>query len=295
MAVVPKVRFWVFKGLLKIGPWIPRWLGYMPAYFVGAIAYFLDAKGRRTVRRNLSQVIPDAPPESLARSMRRKYISLCMSMVDIIRLHHLSKQDCVEPQIRWCDPYQVIAERKSPGIFVTVHTNFELMACAIVHATDIPELNTVSLSHGDPALDELLHNMRQQARVPDMVLEKAPLGTLRVLRKGGFLGLIGDRDYTTSGITVPFFGHESTMPIGPAALSLQSRAMIYPCAIYRDATMRYRGFFAKPIQAVRGNDNQEEIRRVIESLTHTYERFIRAAPSQWVAFHPAFEQTQSQH
>ena len=289
MAMMPKLRLWFYKNLLRIGPRIPRWLGYMPAYFVGNIAYFLDERGRQTIRNNLSRVIPDAPPSSLARSMRRKYVSLCMSMVDIIRLHHLSKKDCIEPNIRWCDPYHVISHRQSPGIFVTVHTNFELMACAIVHATDIPELNTVSLSHNDEALDELLHDMRQQARVPDMVLEKAPLGTLRVLRKGGFLGLIGDRDYTTSGIAVSFFGHQCTMPVGPAALSLQSKAMIYPCAIYRDASMRYRGFFAKPICAQRGGDNHAEIRRVIESLTHTYERFIRAAPSQWVAFHPAFD------
>ncbi|MFD3402198.1 phosphatidylinositol mannoside acyltransferase [Kribbella sp. NPDC058693] len=54
------------------------------------------------------------------------------------------------------------------------------------------------------------------------------------LRAGGFVCLVADRDLSERGIPVTFFGRESRMPVGPAALSLKTGAPLIPATLHYD-------------------------------------------------------------
>jgi KDO2-lipid IV(A) lauroyltransferase len=51
-------------------------------------------------------------------------------------------------------------------------------------------------------------------------------------RSGRLICLLGDRDLTTNGVPVSFFGETATMPGGPAALSLASGAPLLPVTLW---------------------------------------------------------------
>ncbi|MFC6157149.1 phosphatidylinositol mannoside acyltransferase [Kribbella jiaozuonensis] len=54
------------------------------------------------------------------------------------------------------------------------------------------------------------------------------------LRAGGFVCLVADRDLSERGIPVTFFGRQSRMPVGPAALSLKTGAPLIPATLHYD-------------------------------------------------------------
>jgi phosphatidylinositol dimannoside acyltransferase len=54
------------------------------------------------------------------------------------------------------------------------------------------------------------------------------------LREGGFVCLVADRDLSARGVPVEFFGRESRMPAGPAALSLRTGAPLVPATLHYD-------------------------------------------------------------
>jgi lauroyl/myristoyl acyltransferase len=54
------------------------------------------------------------------------------------------------------------------------------------------------------------------------------------LREGGFVCLVADRDLSARGVPVDFFGRESRMPAGPAALSLRTGAPLVPATLHYD-------------------------------------------------------------
>ncbi|HEU4947120.1 MAG TPA: phosphatidylinositol mannoside acyltransferase [Kribbella sp.] len=56
------------------------------------------------------------------------------------------------------------------------------------------------------------------------------------LRAGGFVCLVADRDLSDKGIPVTFFGRDSRMPAGPAALSLRTGAPLIPTTLHYDGT-----------------------------------------------------------
>jgi KDO2-lipid IV(A) lauroyltransferase len=54
------------------------------------------------------------------------------------------------------------------------------------------------------------------------------------LRAGGFVCLVADRDLSERGVPVKFFGRESRMPAGPAALSVRTGAPLIPTTLHYD-------------------------------------------------------------
>ena len=55
---------------------------------------------------------------------------------------------------------------------------------------------------------------------------------MAVLRAGGFVPLLADRDLTDGGVEVSFFGEPARMAVGPAALALQTGAALHPVGIH---------------------------------------------------------------
>ena len=54
------------------------------------------------------------------------------------------------------------------------------------------------------------------------------------LEAGGFVCLVADRDLSERGVPVTFFGRQSRMPAGPAALSLRTGAPLIPATLHYD-------------------------------------------------------------
>ncbi len=58
------------------------------------------------------------------------------------------------------------------------------------------------------------------------------LTLVRTVRAGGLVPLLADRDLTDKGIEVDFCGHRAKMAAGPAALSLATKAPLYPVFVH---------------------------------------------------------------
>ncbi|GAA4353893.1 phosphatidylinositol mannoside acyltransferase [Angustibacter luteus] len=63
---------------------------------------------------------------------------------------------------------------------------------------------------------------------------------LRVLRGGGFVPLLADRDLTDGGVEVDFLGEPARMAVGPAALALATGAALFAVTIRYEPTSRGR-------------------------------------------------------
>jgi KDO2-lipid IV(A) lauroyltransferase len=131
--------------------------------------------------------------------------------------------------------------------------------------------------------------VERRARVGLTVL---PIGAanapvlLKVLRGGGTLGLLCDRDVVGDGVVVEFFGAKTRLPGGPAVLALRSGAALLPAAVYSGSANHHSGIIEKPLDTSRHGTLREDIAAITTALAHEFEGFIRKAPAQWHAFQP---------
>ena len=143
----------------------------------------------------------------------------------------------------------------------------------------------VSRSNLHSEVDDLFDRMRAGHGASSLLLDKAPLASLRALRNGEILGIVADRDYTGNGLAMDLAGRKMPIPVGPAALSVQTGAPIIPMLLARRGTSAFSLIVAKPIKADNLTNKTAQMPDLLSQLAKTMDRFIHAVPSQWMAFH----------
>ncbi len=100
------------------------------------------------------------------------------------------------------------------------------------------------------------------------------------IRRGAAVALLCDRDLSGRGVKVTFFGEETTLPAGPAALALKTGAPMVTAAT----------FFAGDGHRVDINelstDGVDDLRGLTQRIAAALEGIIRQAPEQWHLFQP---------
>lgn len=115
---------------------------------------------------------------------------------------------------------------------------------------------------------------------------EAPPALLAGLRQNAVVGLVSDRDLSGRGIAVSFFGKQTTMPAGPAVLSLRSGAPILPAAVYSPSFGRHHALIRPPLARPEGGSIATRVREITAALAKELESLIRAAPEQWHVLQP---------
>ena len=140
-----------------------------------------------------------------------------------------------------------------------------------------------------PELFEWFRDLREQLGMTVVPLGPgAATAILKALRENQPVCLLSDRDIDRTGVPVTFFGEETTLPAGPATLSIRTGAPIVPVGVY--FTPRYNGHHAvcRPCVPVErsGDGLRTDVARVTQLLAHELEYLIRRAPEQWHMFQP---------
>jgi lauroyl/myristoyl acyltransferase len=100
------------------------------------------------------------------------------------------------------------------------------------------------------------------------------------LRNGGFVALLGDRDLGRSGVSVQFFGAKAKMPAGPAALAVDTGAVLLTATLYLEGGRNHVRFSA-PIEVPAEGERSRRIFRTTQLLADSYEASIAAHPADW--------------
>lgn len=289
----PRLRRAAYRALFAVVPLLPMLPTRFLVYLAAHLAWLCDARARRIVAGNLAPLMPGCRGESLRRTVRRNMVLFGWTLIEHCTLHRIDARAGRPPNLSIHDPWRILADPPlaGPAILVCPHANFA-RAPALLHRMGILErLYAISLSHGDPAIDALFDRVRAAAGIDSLLVDRAPLASLRHLHDGHLVGIVGDRDYSGSGIRVAACGRHIRIPIGPAALAVQTGARILPTFLARRGTARFHLFCGRPIHPRPGVRKADQVRTITRELASWYIRCLRHAPSQWICFHPVWEST----
>ncbi|QKT07247.1 phosphatidylinositol mannoside acyltransferase [Gordonia sp. X0973] len=115
--------------------------------------------------------------------------------------------------------------------------------------------------------------------------EQPPFRSLEErLRGGGLVCLMGDRDLSSHGVPVTFFGERTRMPAGPARLAQTTGAVLI--AVHHCFTgPRTSRIRLTPIEV----GAADSVEQVTQRLADAYQAGIASAPADWHMFQPLWE------
>lgn len=112
--------------------------------------------------------------------------------------------------------------------------------------------------------------------------ERTAFGVLlRRLRAGGVVCLVGDRDLSSGGVPVTFFGELASMPAGPATLALQTGAELLPAVLYYGEDGYPHADIQGPIAAPTEGERASRVRAMTQAVADALAAGIAAHPGDW--------------
>jgi KDO2-lipid IV(A) lauroyltransferase len=141
-----------------------------------------------------------------------------------------------------------------------------------------------------PELFEWFVGFRRQLGMEVVAVgPQAGTAVLSALRAGHVVCLLCDRNVgNTPGVQVEFFGEKTSLPAGPAMLSLRTGAPLLPAAVYFSGPHGgHLGLVRAPMDASRqGGGIRDDALRITQALAVVLEGLIRRAPTQWHLMQP---------
>jgi len=183
---------------------------------------------------------------------------------------------------------EAVRDRGDAMIVALPHMgNWEMAATA--GQTVGVRITAVAEALGNRRVVEWFSSMRASVGI-DIVLTGGGSNTIRplleALKDRRVVALLSDRDVTGSGVPVEFFGEETALPAGPAALSTRTGAPIIPVASYFKAGRGHTIIIGAPIEPPTEGTREMQVASQTRQLAEALEGLIRRDPSQWHILQP---------
>jgi lauroyl/myristoyl acyltransferase len=258
------------------------------ATVIGRIGARRFASRRLIVERNVRRSLGDSVPEDrMAELVDQAFASYVQYWIESFRLPGTSTEDLDRGTV--VIGYEHIAAARAAGkgaIMALPHLGAWEWAAFWLKAVHGDPVTAVAEQIEPPELAEWFIGLRNQFGI-----EVVPMGPdaasacMRALKANRLLALPSDRDMTGTGVTVSFFGEETTLPGGPATLALRTGAPLIPVSCYFDND-RHLGIAMPPLDTERRGKLREDVARVTQDLAHALEELVRRAPDQWHLLQP---------
>ncbi len=284
----------LFYILYKIGYIMSNVLPLRVAYWLAErfsdIHFSVVKKDREAVAQNLSVVLKKDMKECriLARKVFRNF---GLYLVDFFRMGRLNEKILKRRvRVEGIENLDAALKKKKGVIALTCHMgNWEMGG--VVTAMLGYDISAVVLTHRHRNINEFFIRQRERKGMKVIAMSSIMKRCISTLMRNGMLALAADRDFTDSGVTLDFFGVPTSIPKGPAMLSLKTGSSIVSAFFIRDKRFNYRLIFGKPIEVTKtpGIKDDEIVKKASQGFIPIMEKYIRQYPEQWLVFRKFWE------
>jgi len=278
--------------LLKVMGALPRPLAHGVGAALGALAWTLVARLRRTGLRNLELAYPDLALAERTAILRGVYRHLGWQLAEFCRMPRYTRENtrnCIAYE--GLEHYLAARDRDRGVLIVTGHLGaWELSS--FWHSLMGYPMSMVIRRLDNPRVDALVNGIR--CLHGNRVLHKDDFarGLLSAMRRGDTVGILMDTNMTPpQGVFVPFFGIPACTAAGLARVALRTGAAVLPGFLVRDdaatgqGTPEYRLRFGPEIPLIQTGDDERDILENTARFTAVIEETIRRYPDQWLWVH----------
>lgn len=279
------MMYWLYVTGAFLAKILPLKVCYAVAGLVARLFFMFSEKDKEELRENLRVVLGEGADEaSINEHIIRVFRNFAKYLADFFRFPVFTEER-ISKNIKM-EGREHLDECLAGGkgaLLLGLHLGNWELGGAIVGALKYP-ISAIVLEHGDRRINEFFVRQRIINRLRSIPVGVQVKECFKVLKRNEVLAVVGDKDYTSSGIYVDFFGKKALMPRGAAVLSLKTGAPIVFCALIREKDNTFKLCFEKPIRYTPTGDHGKDVRALMGEYLRIFEKYIRKDPDQWYAF-----------
>ena len=235
------------------------------------------------LEKNLRRVVPDASKRELRELSRESMRSYLRYWCEVFRLPDLSHQEIVGTV--QCEGEKRIVQglERGKGVVIPLpHMANWDHAGAWVTLAHAP-LTTVAERLKPESLYERFLDYRRDLGMEVLPLTGGPPPFRTLLeraKQGRLIALVGDRDLGENGIPVTFFGEQTSMPPGPAAIAVATGAVLLPATLSYDGPV-LRVHIHEAVEIPAEGSRPEKVAVMTQACADVFAGGIAKNPQDW--------------
>ena len=243
-----------------------------------------DRVRRRVAEDNLRRASPGWPEDERRRILRDHYRELGRVAAEYARLADLARAPMGEVvvAVRGEEHAEAVRRGGRGAVLVTGHFgNFELAGAALAQAHGV---DFVARPQSNAAVDEWINRQRRAAGVGVISAADGIRGVFASLKQNRWVAMVADQDARSHGVFVPFLGRPASTAVGPARISIATRAPILMGVISRRADGRHEIDLEPPLEPPQ-NDDDDAVTALTRAHVAMLERWVMKKPESWFWLH----------
>lgn len=275
-----EISYLAYLAGWKIVGWLPEKTAY--SFFLRIAHYMYGKNGTsvRRLRRNFSIVRPNLSPEELENLVINGLESYMRYWCDTFRIHTWSSSRIHNTVTTTNDQLLLDPMKHGKGVVVALpHSGNWDHAGAYFCQEGIPLVTVAEILRPKKLFEKFLH-YRQQMGFEVLGLDSRAFVTLiKRAREKRLIALVADRDLSSSGVEVRFFGKTAKMPAGPAVLAIKEEIPL----VVAHVSYTPEGIHIDFHEVVPPSDGDEEdrIQETVQRIASTFERGITEHLEDW--------------
>jgi lauroyl/myristoyl acyltransferase len=265
--------------------WLPVRAAYAIARVTAELTYLLYRSGRRNVEDNMRHVLgPNASSAEITRAARQVFRNVMRYYADMVRLPHMDIQRQYAERMTF-HGLEHLSGAIAAGrgvIIASAHYGNPELAVQAMSMLGVTVLAFVEPLKPRRYADLMQHLRSSQGHVYRPIGFSTIKEALRHLRQGGVVVLLSDRDIQKTGLMLPFFGTETSVPVGAVQLAAHTGAQIIPAFMRRRDLDVCDVYIEPPLALVATGDEEQDLRVNTLALLSHIERHVREDPGQWM-------------
>jgi KDO2-lipid IV(A) lauroyltransferase len=270
----------LFRGLFRLLQWLPPATAVRVAGGCFALLGVWTDKARKA-QRNLAIAFPEHDRRWRRRTVRGIFRALGESAAELAILERIWRDREQRLKFELAPGAQSHISRRDAAVYVCAHVGAWQLTNLIAREYGLT-ISTVYAEESNPAMGELMHELRQAFGVKLVPSKAGVRPLLRELGSGHSVGLAADTR-VDSGQPVPFFGHDALTSTSAARLALRTGAVVLPVRCERLGGACYRIVVEDPLRpADPQSPVEEQTLELTRQMNARFETWIRQAPDQWI-------------
>lgn len=279
-----QLTYLVYSLLWKTVRIMPEKIANAFFNLIAALAYRRNKNRVQRLRENYRQVRPKASHDEIESMVKSGLISAMRYWCDTFRISDWDKKRIIETVTCSNEELLLTGAASGKGVIVALphagnwdHAGLYFCMKGITVHTVAEHLKPEKLF-----MKFLEHREKMGMKVFD--IDGSVIQELEeILRRGGLVALVADRDLSKSGITVDFFDGIAKMPAGPALLALRTGSSLITAFVAYTKTGIHINF-SGPFNLDSAESGKSESGKVIaltQKLADQFYRDINRDPTSW--------------
>ena len=273
--------------LLSLTGALPRRVARSAGAALGAVAWWVLPKLRRTGLRNLELAYPEMPGAERRRILRGVYRQLGWQLGEFCQMRRYTRENTRDLfRYEGLEHYLAARERGRGVLIVTGHLGaWELSS--FWHSLMGHPMTMVIRRLDNARVDRMVNAIRCMHGNRVVHKDDFARGLLVAMRQGDTVGILMDTNMTPpQGVFVPFFGVEACTASGLARVALRTGAAVLPgFLVWEAGEGKYVLHFGPEFTLVETGDDERDVLENTARFTAALEGFVRRYPEQWLWVH----------